>query len=452
MVEMFMDFAIASTFIFIGQLLRAKVKLFQKMFVPASLIGGFIALFLGNQFLNVLNFSEFSGDYAWVLVVVVFASVGLPGISFSKAEGERIGSYFMYKLAMFVIQFSIPVLFAILVLKKIDPNIENGFGILLASGFVGGHGTAAAVGSTFAKLGYTDATDIAMTFATAGVLTGIFGGLAFIKWATSKGYTQYVKDFSAISDDLKTGMVQKENREGMGVATVSSISIEPLCWHLALLLIPSAIGIWIVDVIAGKTGISLPEFSLGFLVALVFSVVLKKTGLNEYIDYKVTDRISGLCTDFIVFFGVAKIKIAVIIKYALPLSLMLFVGILIVFLTVAYFGPRMNKKSWFERSIFVYGYSTGVFAIGMILLRIVDPNMESATLQDTGFCESFQTVLELICWSTGPYMLYNGQGLIFGGIMLLIFVGSIVIARMCKWWYKEPLGERGAISESRSSN
>lgn len=46
--DFLLDFAIASLFIMIGQLIRAKVKVVQKFFVPASMIAGFIALALGS--------------------------------------------------------------------------------------------------------------------------------------------------------------------------------------------------------------------------------------------------------------------------------------------------------------------------------------------------------------------------------------------------------------------
>lgn len=159
MVAIFTDFSIAAALILFSQLLRSKIKLFQKLFIPASLLAGFIALFLGDQFLGVLSWSEFSGDYTWVLVVLVFASVGLPGIKFTKVEGERIGSYFFYKLATFALQFSIPVIVTCLVLSKINLGVDDRFGLLLAAGFMGGHGTAAAVGATFEKLGFAAATD-----------------------------------------------------------------------------------------------------------------------------------------------------------------------------------------------------------------------------------------------------------------------------------------------------
>ena len=422
MVAILTDFAIAGALILVSQMLRAKIKFLQSFFIPASLLAGLIALILGNQVLGVLNFSDYSGDYTWTLVVMSFVAVGLPGIKFTKASGERIGSYFFYKLGTWALQFSLPVILCCLVLSKINMGVNDGFGLLMAAGFMGGHGTAAAVGATFAKLGFPEASDIAMTFATAGILAGVFGGLAFIKWATKKGYTQYVHDIKNISDDLRTGMVKRENREIFGTNTISPISLDPLCWHFAIMLIPTVLGIWFCDWFGGKTGVFLPEYAIGFLIALALSPLLKKSGMEEYIDF----RISACCTDFIVFFGVAKIKLSVVIEYAVPLVIMLALGGVIVFLTVYYFGPRMNKDSWFERSIFVYGYSTGVFAIGMLLLRIVDPNGESATLPDTGFAESIQTLNELA-----------------------VVVVSIAVSKAFKWWYNIPLDQRGAIHDRR---
>lgn len=449
MVAILTDFAIAGALILVSQMLRAKIKFLQSFFIPASLLAGLIALILGNQVLGVLNFSDYSGDYTWTLVVMSFVAVGLPGIKFTKASGERIGSYFFYKLGTWALQFSLPVILCCLVLSKTNMGVNVGFGLLMAAGFMGGHGTAAAVGATFAKLGFPEASDIAMTFATAGILAGVFGGLAFIKWATKKGYTQYVHDIKNISDDLRTGMVKRENREIFGTNTISPISLDPLCWHFAIMLIPTVLGIWFCDWFGGKTGVFLPEYAIGFLIALALSPLLKKSGMEEYIDFRITDRISACCTDFIVFFGVAKIKLSVVIEYAVPLVIMLALGGVIVFLTVYYFGPRMNKDSWFERSIFVYGYSTGVFAIGMLLLRIVDPNGESATLPDTGFAESIQTLNELFAWSVGPYMMMSGKGLWFGLGMLAVVVVSIAVSKAFKWWYNIPLDQRGAIHDRR---
>lgn len=244
--SLLMDLCFASILILIGMLIRSKITFVQKSFVPASLIAGFLGLILGPNVLNIIPFSESISSYAGVLTIFVFSSIGINGFSFSandmKKDLNRMGAHASYKVFVLAAQVAIPIAFSILVISKIVPDINYGFGLLLTAGFYGGHGTAAAVGTTFEKLGWAAATDLAMTTATIGILTGVFGGLIFIKWATRKGYTQYVKDFSQISNDLKTGLIPEEKRVSFGSETISPIALDPLAFHIALLLVPSGLG------------------------------------------------------------------------------------------------------------------------------------------------------------------------------------------------------------------
>lgn len=447
--DFLLDFAIASLFIVLGQLIRAKVSLVQKFFVPASMIAGFLALALGTQGLNILPFSDSIGDYPGVLIILIFASVGMNGFAFSKkefrAEVERVGSYFSYKVLAQAIQFALAPLFGVLVISKLFPDINYSFGFLLAAGFSGGHGTAAAVGSNLANLGFTDASDIGMTCATVGILAGIFGGLFFIKIGTKRGWTKYIKSFQYISGDLKTGLIKDEaNRGSMGKETVTSVVLDPLAWHLALLLIASGAGYLANGWIKNATGLDLPSYLLAFLIAIAMFLCFRKTGVGHYIDNTVISRISGAATDYLVFFGIASIKISVIVKYAVPLLMLLVFGIVLVVLTLMFFGPAMNKGSWFERSIFVWGYSTGVFAIGFILLRIVDPENKSKTLNDTALAGPLTTPIEMFAWSMAPTMLMGGQHWQFIGLYLLILAACIVVNHIFKWWWiKLPLNRPG---------
>ena len=239
--DLFMDICFASVLILIGQFLRAKLGIFQRFFIPASMIAGFLGLFLGSQFLNVIPFSSAASSYPGILIIVVFTVVGINGFSKGIHESNasvfrRAASFQLYRFVIFFIQFIFPIAFTLTILTALVPDLNPGFGILLASGFTGGHGTAASVGSTFASLGWAEANDLGMTFATIGILTGIFGGLAFIKWATKRGYTAYIQDFKFISGDLRTGLVSKENRKPMGDETISSVSLDTLAFHLSLVV------------------------------------------------------------------------------------------------------------------------------------------------------------------------------------------------------------------------
>ena len=81
-----------------------------------------------------------------------------------------------------------------------------------------------------------------MTSATVGILTGIFGGIILIKLGTKRNYTKFVKDFSQLPDDMRTGLIEEGKRPVLGEETVSPMAIDPLAWHLLLILIPTGIG------------------------------------------------------------------------------------------------------------------------------------------------------------------------------------------------------------------
>lgn len=231
--DFLVDFAIASVFIMLGQLIRAKVGFVQRFFIPASMLAGFLGLAVRYLLPGFLPMSDSIGSYPTMLIMVIFASVGINGFTMnkggSKGDVARMTSYLSYKMVAQVIQYGLVPAFSILVISQLWPQINYGFGLLLAAGFSGGHGTAAAVGSTLNNLGFTDATDIGMTCATVGILAGIFGGLFFIKIGTKRGWTKYIQSFQYISGDLKTGLVKDESRRAiMGRETVSSVVLDPL--------------------------------------------------------------------------------------------------------------------------------------------------------------------------------------------------------------------------------
>ena len=58
-------------------ILRSKVTFFQKFFIPASMLAGFLGLLLGSQFLIVIHFSDAMSSYAGLLVIPMFAIIGM---------------------------------------------------------------------------------------------------------------------------------------------------------------------------------------------------------------------------------------------------------------------------------------------------------------------------------------------------------------------------------------
>ena len=72
------DFAVVSILLAIGYFLRMKVKLFQRLFLPASIIGGLIGLIIGPQILGLyspvhVTYTASISEWSGVLLAVTFA-------------------------------------------------------------------------------------------------------------------------------------------------------------------------------------------------------------------------------------------------------------------------------------------------------------------------------------------------------------------------------------------
>lgn len=71
------DFCFMSLLLVIAQFLRAKIKLFQMFYIPASLLAGILGLLLGPQFVGLIPWSGQIGSYAYMLVCVLFGGLFL---------------------------------------------------------------------------------------------------------------------------------------------------------------------------------------------------------------------------------------------------------------------------------------------------------------------------------------------------------------------------------------
>ena len=433
---LFTDFGLILGLLLIGQLLRTKVKLVQKLFIPPSLIAGTLGLILGANGLQWLPFSNQLGTYSAVLIALVFASLPLASPKFSMNEVKgRVGSIWAYAQLGMLLQWSIAGLFGLFVLNIIWPDLNPAFGIMLPTGYYGGHGTAAAIGAAFNNLGWEDATSLGMTTATVGIVLAIVVGLMFIKMAARRGDTCFIKDFSELPHDLRTGLIPKERRESAGESTTSSIAVDSLAFHLAFIFVIAFIGYLIsVGVKSYAPKLELPVFSCAFIVGLLSKKLFDKTGVTEYICPQQTNKLSGTFTDLLVAFGVASIKMSVVLKYAAPLIILMVFGVGLVWVITFYLGRRLSKTYWFERSIFAWGWWTGTMAMGLALLRIVDPKMQSKVVDDYALAYLPIAPVEILLITFVPVLFVNGFGLWVLLAALALSVVIMLIAQKLKWW------------------
>lgn len=426
------DLGLMSLLFLIGVILRAKVKVVQELFLPAGLIAGILGLTFGPNGLGILPFSSLIGTYPSILIAFVFASLPFSSekVPF-RSVTKRVGKMWGYSQALMIMQWGGGMLFGLLILNVIWGDLHTGFGLMLASGFVGGHGTAAAIGQAFDGLGWEEAASLAMTSATVGIVSAIVGGLILIKWGTKKGHTGFITDFAQLPKELKTGLVPEEHRQSVGEGTVSSISIDPLAFHVTLVGLTAAAGYYLSTL--GSQWfpqLSIPAFCCAFLVALLCMKIMEWTKSNRFVDKKMVNRISGSATDILVAFGVASIKLPVVMKYAAPLALLFIFGLLYCFFFFKVLGPRYFKEYWFERCIFSWGWATGTTAMSIALLRIVDPDLKSKTLDDFALAYIPMAPVEIAVITLSPLLIINGQHWLFTSITILVGIALLVVTNM----------------------
>lgn len=421
------DFCIMSALIFVAKIIRTKVKLVQKLYIPTALIAGFLGLFLGKQFLGVIPFSAEVSNYPGILIAVLFGSMflGNKGKKSFKNMMSNVGDTFLVNAASEIAQFGIFIVLGVIVLPYLFKGLDDAFSLLLPAGFVGGHGTAAAIGGVFAENGWEEATSIGQTFATIGLLGGIILGVVMINIAARKGWTRQIKSIQNVPDEMMSGLVPEEKRTSFGENTVNAMSLDTLSWHLTLVLVALG-GAYLVNMGIKEIfpQLSIPLYGLALLCSIVVQWILKLFRMDRYVDKKIVTHIGSTATDYLVGFGVASINVSVVVKYALPIILMAFIGFVFVIAWLFVISPKFFRSYWFERGIYIFGMSTGVLATGVILLRVADPEFETGVLEDFGFAWIFLSIMDMLLVTFSPLLVLNGSGLIYG-------IGLIACAATC---------------------
>ena len=432
---LFVDIGIISSLLLIGKLMRVKIKWVQQLFIPPSLLAGFIGLALGPHGLDVLPLSSQTGTYAGILIAFIFGALPLTSQK-TKGDNKEIGAMWVYSQAGMLLQWAFGALLGLLVLNQIWP-LSPAFGITMPSGYCGGHGTAAAIGQAFSNLGQDEILTLAMTAATFGIVGSVILGLIFVKWGARKKHTTYLADYNDLPQELRTGLLPQEKRESMGESTCSSISIDSLTFNLAIICLIALGGYGISKLAAHfMPGFELPVFSCAFVVGILAKKLLDRTRASESICPQTVGHISGAMTDFLVAFGIASIKLSVVVEYIVPLAILLLSGLAFTLIYVFIMARKLMKECWFEKALFTWGWFTGTMAMGIALLRVVDPKMKSRCLDSYALAYLFIAPVEIALITFAPVAFVNGYGLVFAGICLVAGLSVISVAYFKKWFIR----------------
>lgn len=179
--------------------------------------------------------------------------------------------------------------------------------------------------------------------------------------------------------------------------TVSTESVEPFALHLGIIAIAIVLGIGLQEGLMllenttwGKSGNVLmirylPLFPLAMIGGVIVQIVLQKLDKRKIVDRKTIARIRGLALDLLIVSAIGSLSLTIIGANFEVFLILAITGIVWNLFMFVVFARRMLPKYWFERGIGDFGQSMGMTAIGIMLIRITDPDHRSKAMEVFGY-------------------------------------------------------------------
>ncbi|NLS09721.1 sodium:glutamate symporter [Nesterenkonia sp. MY13] len=422
------DLGLIGLLLVIGTIIRAKLRPVQSLLIPASVIAGFLGLFLGPEFLGLLPFSEHLGTYASVLIAVIFACLAFAGDFDLRKIGRPLANFASYSVLIYSSQVAIGALVGLAILAPLL-GTPDGFGLLLFAGWVGGFGSAAAIGGVFEDSGWEGAQSLAFTSATVGMLIAIIGGVIQAKVAANRGHVNEFQGMRHLPRDIRTGVLDgDEDPSPIGNHRFSSASIESLMFQVSIIVALTAGAYGVNEILGGLfPDVAFPLFSLAFILGLVLRWLMSVTSTSRHMDKESLRSISGSSTDVLVVCGIASIAPSVVADNWLALTILFVVGLGILLVLGLVMAPRVLGDAWFEKQLFTWGWGTGTVAMGIAMLRIVDPRLRSNTLEQYSVATIPNTAVEITAVTFTPVLVLAGSAWAVVGIYGAIAVVGLAI-------------------------
>lgn len=434
-VEIVQDFAYGGFLLLIGYILRSKIKILQKLYIPASVIGGVVGLLLGNQVLGKIcpfsfNFSANMSALAMPLLAIVFCTQ-LIDAKFDKRMIKSGLSVGLLNSGTACLQNAVCGVVMLVLIAVGASKAPIGMSTMPFTGFYGGHGVPAIAANIFEGLGHWDAssaTSVGTTFATVGLLFGVVIGIVVINIAARKGIIAANAGIQNLTEEEKSGYIPPEKRTGAVDAVTTNDAINPLAFQLAiifsimffaykLLLVPGF----------SKFGITI----CCLFVSIVYTVLGKFTPVGKYFDRKSLLNTSGAALEYLIVSSVAMTNLKVFADYGLELIVLSVVCALTTLVYVFFFGKRWHKKNWVENSLGTFGLANGVLATGFLLIRVADPDGKTDATLNLALGNSLSTTtVQMFFLLVYPTMLAKNPAsaitLAVGGLIVFTAAGCIL--------------------------
>jgi glutamate:Na+ symporter, ESS family len=384
-----------------GMLLRRAVPWLAAVYIPASVVAGFLILLAGPQVLGEVT-NGWSLVPAEVLAVlstlpgllinVVFGGVmigkTLPSLSRiwnDAAPHAILGSVFSFG------QFAIGGLAVTLLLTPVF-GLPDAAGSIIEMSFAGGHGSIAGMGPLLDDAGAGELVDVGLGLATISMLTGVIGGTVLVNWAVRNPRVDVAREHTMtrstasrlsdvppnegdITDDVGLGSISR----GFGAIAVA-IFLGFLLLS-GLRAISNAFGSDLFD--------RFPLFPLTVIGGFAVQLVLTWTNREHFVERRTVNDITGLSLDLLIAAAIGTLSLSTLGANIPSILILTVLSVAWSVTGLLWLGPRFFTNHWFDRGVADYGQSQGNVATGFILAEMTDPAHTTGAARGYGYKQLF---------------------------------------------------------------
>ncbi|CAK6700015.1 sodium/glutamate symporter [Synechococcus sp. CBW1107] len=357
--------------------------------VPEALVAGILGLLVapsGPLPLLPQHLMELWGELPLVLLTLVFGSLML-GKPLPRLGGLWRPVCGQVSLAL-VLAFGQYVVGGLAVLLVLQPwlGVSPVMACLIEVAYEGGHGSAAAMGPSYAALGFPGGQDLGLAMATVGLLSSTLVGGVVVVIGRQRGWLLAQAREEADSNAVPLALA------GVGDSGLPPNHPAWAAWAVNMAMVGIAVLIGVVllqllhrgtDAIGGgvaEVGNALPVFPLAIIGSLLVRWWLERSGLSHWASTPIQNEIGTLSADLLITSATACLNLALLAADWLPLTVLALSGLSWNLGITLLLAPRLLPPDWFERAVLEFGQATGVAASGLLLLRMADPDDHSQAL------------------------------------------------------------------------
>ena len=389
----------------VSNMLRRRIPLFRKMLMPISVLAGFLLLILkvtgvyhpDNEMLEMLVFHSIALGFI-AMSLRTREQVATTG---SRVTGLKSGAIIV---ATYVVQALAGLLITISLAYTFMPDMFMAAGLLLPMGFGQGPGQANNVGTSYQALGFAGGHSFGLAIAAAGYICACTVGIVMLNRWSRKGLLRS-GDKDKETENISSAYFQDHNEIPVS-DSIDRFSVQAamvLLVYLATFLVTWGLtsGISAISEGLANTLNSLLwgfNFIIGSAIALLTRSVLencrkKKLITRQYQNNYLLNRISGICFDLMIVAGIAAINPEEIKGLWVPFVLMAVAGGLVTWLFLRVVCKHVYGEYYREGLISMYGMLTGTIGSGILLLREIDPEMQTPAANNLVIGSSYGIIL-----------------------------------------------------------